>query len=184
MQEMFDMMNRLFIGIGGLSWFVGICTLLAGVIGIGNIMLVIVRERTQGDRHPPEPRCHTAQHHRARSCWRPSRSPSSRATSVLSSACVSWKASTAMTIESDFFKNPEVDLIVALVALAVLIASGLFAGLLPAREPLPSQPWSTSSRVRCHATPAAPDTTTTHHETDPQVPPHPHSAVLLFIWTM
>ncbi|MBK6882687.1 MAG: ABC transporter permease [Flavobacteriales bacterium] len=47
MQQMYGMMNGLFMGISGLSWFVGICTLLAGVIGIGNIMLVIIKERTK-----------------------------------------------------------------------------------------------------------------------------------------
>ena len=38
--------------------------------------------------------------------------------------------------DADFFKNPGVDLFVALVAFAVLIASGLLAGLLPARRAL------------------------------------------------
>jgi putative ABC transport system permease protein len=38
--------------------------------------------------------------------------------------------------ESDFFKNPGVDIHVALVAFAVLIVSGLLAGLLPARRAL------------------------------------------------
>src|SRR5690606_20440921 len=47
MQKFYGMMNGLFIGISGLSWFVGICTLIAGVIGIGNIMLVSIQERTK-----------------------------------------------------------------------------------------------------------------------------------------
>ncbi|HQW87707.1 MAG TPA: FtsX-like permease family protein, partial [Flavobacteriales bacterium] len=38
--------------------------------------------------------------------------------------------------EADFFKNPGVDLFVALVAFAVLIVAGLIAGLLPARRAL------------------------------------------------
>jgi putative ABC transport system permease protein len=40
-------MTGFFAGISGLIWIVGIGTLLAGVIGISNIMLVIVKERTK-----------------------------------------------------------------------------------------------------------------------------------------
>jgi len=43
----FKQMSGLFAGISGLIWIVGIGTLLAGVIGISNIMLVIVKERTK-----------------------------------------------------------------------------------------------------------------------------------------
>lgn len=45
--EMFEMIDNLFIGISLLAVFVGIGTLMAGVIGVGNIMWVIVKERTQ-----------------------------------------------------------------------------------------------------------------------------------------
>ena len=45
--ENFAMVENLFMGINLLAIFVGIGTLLAGVIGIGNIMWIIVKERTQ-----------------------------------------------------------------------------------------------------------------------------------------
>lgn len=38
--------RRLFAGIVGFTWFVSIATLLAGLLGVSNIMLVSVRERT------------------------------------------------------------------------------------------------------------------------------------------
>lgn len=47
MEEQFKEMNAIFLGINGLSWFVGILTLFAGIIGVSNIMLVIVKERTK-----------------------------------------------------------------------------------------------------------------------------------------
>lgn len=44
--EQFAMVDNLFLGISLLALFVGAGTLLAGVIGVGNIMWIIVKERT------------------------------------------------------------------------------------------------------------------------------------------
>lgn len=43
---MFSMVDSLFSGVNFLIWLVGIGTLLAGAIGVSNIMMVTVRERT------------------------------------------------------------------------------------------------------------------------------------------
>lgn len=43
---MFSMVDNMFRGINMLIWLVGIGTLLAGAIGVSNIMMVTVRERT------------------------------------------------------------------------------------------------------------------------------------------
>jgi putative ABC transport system permease protein len=45
-EVMFGMMDSLFQGVNFLIWLVGIGTLLAGAIGVSNIMMVTVRERT------------------------------------------------------------------------------------------------------------------------------------------
>ena len=45
--ERFEMVDNLFLGVSMLALFIGLSTLLAGIIGIGNIMWVIVKERTQ-----------------------------------------------------------------------------------------------------------------------------------------
>lgn len=45
--ENFKMVDNLFKGVSFLAGFIGLSTLLAGIIGIGNIMWVIVKERTQ-----------------------------------------------------------------------------------------------------------------------------------------
>ena len=47
LEKQFKQFETLFTGVSILTWIVGIGTLLAGVIGVSNIMLVIVRERTQ-----------------------------------------------------------------------------------------------------------------------------------------
>ena len=45
--KQFETFELLFTGINALVWLVGIGTLLAGVIGVSNIMMVTVRERTR-----------------------------------------------------------------------------------------------------------------------------------------
>ena len=45
-EAMFSMMDNLFTGIHILIWMVGLGTLLAGAIGVSNIMMVTVKERT------------------------------------------------------------------------------------------------------------------------------------------
>ena len=45
-EVMFMMLDNLFNGVNFLIWLVGIGTLLAGAIGVSNIMMVTVRERT------------------------------------------------------------------------------------------------------------------------------------------
>lgn len=39
--------NGLFMGINGFIWFVGLGTLMAGVVGVSNIMIITVKERTR-----------------------------------------------------------------------------------------------------------------------------------------
>jgi putative ABC transport system permease protein len=45
-EQLFQVMDNLFNGVNFMVWLVGIGTLLAGIIGVSNIMMVTVRERT------------------------------------------------------------------------------------------------------------------------------------------
>ena len=47
LQKEFDKMRGLFKGINIFSWVVAIGTIMAGAIGVGNIMLIVVKERTR-----------------------------------------------------------------------------------------------------------------------------------------
>jgi putative ABC transport system permease protein len=47
LEKEFSMFEMLFLGINSLVWLVGMGTLLAGIVGVSNIMLVTVRERTR-----------------------------------------------------------------------------------------------------------------------------------------
>lgn len=133
--EQFDQMNMLLVGVNILSWLVGVMTLLAGAIGISNIMLVVVKERTKeiGIRRAigAAPRVIRKQ-------------------ILLESLVLTVIAGyTGLVlgvgllelvqlagVEGDFFRRPEVDLRTALVSLSVLIISGLLAGLIPASRAL------------------------------------------------
>jgi len=46
-QKEFKKINNLFLGIAGLTWIVGVLTMLAGAIGVSNIMMIAVAERTR-----------------------------------------------------------------------------------------------------------------------------------------
>jgi putative ABC transport system permease protein len=125
-------MSGLFIGINSLVWFVGIGTLIAGVIGISNIMLIIVKERTReiGVKRAlgAEPLGVILQ-------------------IIMESVFLTILAgyigmliglvlleglNSALGEGGAMFKNPTVDLAGVFQALAVLIVSGALAGLIPA----------------------------------------------------
>lgn len=138
-EQEFDRTNTLLAAIRALAWFVGVLTLLAGAIGVSNIMLVIIRERTKeiGIRRSI------------------GASPRSITTQVMLESLVLTVGAgylglligmlllegfTASGLEVQFFAQPEIDLGVALTALVILILSGLLAGFIPAKRALEIKP--------------------------------------------
>lgn len=133
----FRKMENLFAGINGLIWIVGVGTLLAGVIGVSNIMLIVVKERTK-----------EIGIQRAIGATPLSIQSQIVLESVFLTALagyiglvlgvgilelinyllVNFGAST------DMFAHPEVDFDKATTALIILIISGAIAGLIPARR--------------------------------------------------
>lgn len=130
-QEMRAQLLALFAGIRGFVWTMGLGTVLAGVVGVSNIMLISVKERTRefGVR---------------------------KAVGATPFAIVSMVVSEAMTITlvsgylglvaavatvegvrryappTDFLLEPAVDLGVGLAATGVLVLAGVLAGAFPA----------------------------------------------------
>ncbi len=134
-EEEYRKLQGLFAGIRLLVWIVGIGTLAAGVIGVSNIMLVIVRERTSeiGIRRAV------------------GATPFAVMAQVVFEAValtflagylglvagvgvVEVVAAALAGTSSEMFQNPEVPLASALLTLAILVVSGVLAGLIPARR--------------------------------------------------
>ncbi len=139
----FKKMTKLFAGINGLIWIVGIGTLLAGVIGVSNIMLIVVKERTK-----------EIGIQRAIGA-----TPLNIITQIITESVflttlagyiglalgvgivelvnyilVKTGADTAM------FNNPEVDFDKAITALIVLVIAGALAGFIPAKKAVSIKP--------------------------------------------
>lgn len=142
-EKEYKQMNGLFMGINGLIWIVGTGTLLAGVIGVSNIMLIVVKERTR------EIGVRRALGATPRNIISQILTESVFLTSVSGYFGLSLGVIVLTTInnmlsrpgvKAEMFKNPEVSFHIAVVALMVLIVSGLLAGLIPARRALRIRP--------------------------------------------
>jgi putative ABC transport system permease protein len=129
--ERFDKVREIFRWIDAFVWVVGIGTLFAGVIGVSNILLISVQERTVeiGIRKAL------------------GATPFTLVRMVLFEACVITVVSgyvglfsAVATVEAfkywlpnlDFIKDPDVDFAAGGIALFVLVLAGALAGLAPA----------------------------------------------------
>lgn len=143
MEVEFNKVQGLFGGISTLVWLVGIGTLTAGVIGVSNIMLIVVKERTKeiGLRRAI------------------GASPASITLQILMEAIVLTGMAGYLGLlagiglvegvnvllasagaNAQMFQNPGVSLGNAGAALAILVVSGALAGLIPARRALAVSP--------------------------------------------
>src|SRR5688572_8977389 len=130
-QERFDRITGLFAGINAFVWLIGLGTILAGVVGVSNIMLISVSERT---REIGVRKAVGAQ-------------PSAIVRMIVEEALLitlisgylGLVAAVAVTTlvarvlpKTQFFHNPQIDLGVGLAATGVLVLAGTLAGLFPA----------------------------------------------------
>ncbi len=139
----FNQMKGLFTGISVIMWFVGIGTLLAGTIGVSNIMLIIIRERT---REIGIQRALGATPFKVISqIVQEAIFLTTLAGFIGLSVGISIVGSVEymlnkLNAEAEMFRNPEVDLRVAVIALIVLVISGIIAGFIPARRAVRIKP--------------------------------------------
>jgi len=143
MEDEFQKIADLFVGIRFIVWFVGIFTLIAGIIGVSNIMLIAVKERT---REIGIKRTVGA-------------TPFSVVIQVLMEALLltsipgylSLVCAVAvlegvsrlihmLKLDTQMFTDPSIDFGAALLALAVLTIAGALAGLIPAYRAVQGKP--------------------------------------------
>ncbi|WP_016777546.1 ABC transporter permease [Anaerophaga thermohalophila] len=137
-----------FLGINILIWVVGIGTLIAGAVGVSNIMLVIVRERTK------EIGIQRAIGARPAIVIGQILSESvflttvagflglAMGTLVLHLTDVALEAARAQAPpdEQSFFMNPEIGLPMAIASVIILVIVGFLAGLIPAMKAVRIKP--------------------------------------------
>lgn len=139
MEVEFTKVSGLFTAIEILIWIVGTGTLFAGVIGISNIMLIVVKERTK---EIGVKRALGAE---------PLHIVGQIVTETIFLTAISGyfgliggigllELLDSVIGEGESFTNPTVDLTVALRALFILILSGGLAGLIPARKAIGIKP--------------------------------------------
>ena len=143
LKKEYDKMQGLFFGIRLLVWIVGTGTLLAGVIGVSNIMLVVVRERTKEI---------GIQRALGATPWKV-------ISQILMEAVVltTFAGYFGLTIgvgllelinnllgsggaNTEMFVHPGIDFSVAVTALSILVFCGLLAGLIPAKRAVSVKP--------------------------------------------
>jgi putative ABC transport system permease protein len=137
--ENFQRFVGLMNGIRGFIWVVGIGTLLAGVVGVSNIMLVAVKERTR------EIGVRKAVGATPGSLISLILQESILITAVagyfgLAAGVAILEIITRAVPNADFFRDPHVDLKVAIYATLLLIVAGAVAGFFPARRAAAVQP--------------------------------------------
>ena len=144
-EKQFKQFAMLFGGISILTWIVGIGTLLAGVIGVSNIMLVIVKERTQEI---------GIMRAIGATPWKIITQVVSESVFITTIAgyiglfcgiflleLINLVLGKAAENGSDIFiKNPEINITVAIICLVILIISGAIAGYIPAKRAIQIKP--------------------------------------------
>ena len=140
--EEFSRVVRLFSALNLVAYFVGILVLLSGIIGVSNIMLIVVKERTKeiGIRRAL-----------GEKPWsiRLQILMESIFLTIISGMCGIIVATLVIfginsLLEAngpvDLFSNPTINISVVVTALMILIVSGLLAGLIPAQSAIKVRP--------------------------------------------
>lgn len=142
LSEQFERVNGLFTILSLVGYFVGALVLMSGIIGISNIMLIVVKERTKeiGVRRalgasPWTIKSQILQESLILTIL-------SGMTGISFAALVIWVMNTILDNSGpvENFANPSVSMQVVFTALIILIVSGVLAGLIPANSATKMKP--------------------------------------------
>ncbi|NND61722.1 MAG: ABC transporter permease [Flavobacteriaceae bacterium] len=140
--EQYSRIEGLFFALKLIAYFVGSLVLISGIIGISNIMLIVVKERTK------EIGIRRALGATPWSIRGQVLLESIFLTIISGMVGISFGAFIIYIINLvldangpvDMFANPSVDIKVVLIALTILVISGLLAGLIPAQNAIKVKP--------------------------------------------
>lgn len=140
LEKEFEIFNNLFLGINTIIWIVGLGALLSGIIGISNIMVVTIKERTR------EIGVRRALGAKPMTIMVQILSESFVLTAIAGLVGFLFAIGTLTLVEKTIFENmppghtifdaPFVTFKVAIYALIILVISGILAGILPASRAL------------------------------------------------
>lgn len=137
--EFYQRFADLFFGIRLFIWIIGCGTILAGIVGVSNIMMIVVKERTK------EIGIRKAMGATSRSIIGLVMQEAIFITTIagyigLSLGVLVLEQAGELIQGNKFFMNPEVDIKVAVGATVLLIIAGSLAGLIPAIRAASIQP--------------------------------------------
>ena len=143
LENQFQKISGLFTGIGILIWVVGSGTLLAGIIGVSNIMLIVVKERTReiGIQRaigaPPKSIIYQILLEAFVLTFISGYLGLVAGTGVIEAVNMVMQQGGA---EGAMFRNPEIDFGIAVMSIFILSLFGVVAGILPAKRALQIKP--------------------------------------------
>jgi putative ABC transport system permease protein len=143
MENEYNKFVNLFSGIKILVWIVGIGTLFAGVVGVSNIMLIVVKERTKEigiQRALGATPSHVISQIIVEAVFLTTLAGYFGLVAGVGIIELIDYLLTMSQAESEMFRNPEINFNMAMSSLLVLLVSGVFAGMIPARRAVRIRP--------------------------------------------
>lgn len=143
MENEYNKFMNLFNGIKILVWIVGLGTLFAGVVGVSNIMMIVVKERTKEigiQRAIGATPAHIISQIIVEAVFLTTLAGYFGLVAGVGIIELIDYLLTVSQAESEMFKNPEINFNMAMSSLLVLLVAGVFAGMIPARRAVSIRP--------------------------------------------